>query len=195
MRGKSKGFGDSIISFASLAGGIVLGALLTERITEALILTSLDEIISENFSKALMGDSPYITEWLPERLSNVLVVLGTESTTVTVFQITKLFITVLSFLAVVFVVWSVASALRRRLRKDRREGGLIGTADIAAGLIIGAIKGALLVMLLLAFMFPLAGVFAPDKISLLNEQLNNSYIAGPIYDINPILMFVNKTPS
>ena len=52
---------------------------------------------------------------------------------------------------------------------------------------MGMLKGAVFVCLFLAFMFPLAGIFLPDKIQAINEQLNDSYIAGPLYDINPLL--------
>ena len=41
-------------------------------------------------------------------------------------------------------------------------------------------------------MFPLAGIFLPDRIQAVNEQLNSSYIAGPLYDINPLLLLLKK---
>lgn len=41
-------------------------------------------------------------------------------------------------------------------------------------------------------MFPLAGIFLPDRIQAINEQLNSSYIAGPLYDINPLLLLLKK---
>ena len=36
------------------------------------------------------------------------------------------------------------------------------------------------------------GIFMPDKIEALNSTLSNSFIAGRLYDINPLLVFMKK---
>ena len=102
---------------------------------------------------------------------------------------------VLAFVLIVAGVWIVAAFLRGKLRKSRRDGGLIGSVDSTVGLLYGALRGAVLVLLLLAFMLPFAGIFMPDKIPAIHENLNNSFIAGPLYDINPILLFLRNLAS
>ena len=89
-------------------------------------------------------------------------------------------------------VWFISVLLRRRILSGRKHKNLLGTVDSSVGLLFGAIKGAILIFLLLALMFPLATLFTPEQIHALNEQLNNSYIAGYLYDVNPLIYFMHK---
>ena len=98
----------------------------------------------------------------------------------------------LSFLLITTGVSLVSLFLRRRLHVARKKGTVIGSTDSLAGFAVGVLKGTLFVFLFLAFMFPLAGIFLPDRIQAVNEQLNSSYIAGPLYDINPLLLLLKK---
>ena len=76
--------------------------------------------------------------------------------------------------------------------RGRNSKNLLGTVDSSVGLLFGSIKGAIIIFLLLALMFPLTSLFAPQYIHTLNEQLNNSYIAGYLYDSNPLIYFMRR---
>ena len=76
--------------------------------------------------------------------------------------------------------------------RGRKSKNLLGTVDSNIGLLFGTIKGAIIICLVLALMFPLTALFAPQHIHTLNEQLNNSYIAGYLYDINPLIYFMRR---
>lgn len=194
VRGKVKGFGDSIIRLASLVAAIFCGTMFTRSISEALMVTPLDESIHERLSKVIEDGSIDIFGFIPGKLGDMIDSTGIGNIDVDLDHFTNTCVLVLSFVLIVLAVMLIALLLRLRLKKDRKEKNLIGTVDSSIGFLVGMIKGAILVFVFLAFMFPLAGVFMPEKIHAINECLNHSYIAGPLYDINPLILFLRKLP-
>lgn len=194
IRGKVGGFMESLIRFAALIGALVLGVMGTETLTGMLYATNLDELMVDRFSTMAENGALDFSYLVPKVLSDTFGSLGELSLRVSVLHFTNTLITIFAFMLIVILVWLVATVVIRKIRKSRREKGVIGSVDSSVGLLLGAIKGALLVFLLLAFMFPLAGIFIPEKITTLNDLLNNSYIARPLYDINPLLMFMRGLP-
>ena len=191
LRGRTSGLGDTVIRFLALAASVAAGVFLTEQLAQLVMLTSLDEILIENLETAAQSETIDLAEVLPGGLGAVIALLG-GSLSIEIARCAQTLIRVLSFVVIVAVVWSIGSAIRRRCRKSKNIGALIGTVDATVGLVYGAARGAILVLLLLALMLPFAGIFLPDKISWINDNLNNSYIAGPLYDWNPILSFIKK---
>lgn len=192
IRGKVGGFMESCVRFIALVGALVLGVAGTEKVSELLYSTPLDEMLIERFGTMAENGVMDFSFLVPKVLSNTFGALNDLSLHVTVLHFTNVVIIMFAFLLIVVLVWIVAGAVIRGLRKSRREKGVIGSVDSSVGLLLGAIKGAILVLLILAFMFPVTGIFMPDKIQALNELLNNSYIARPLYDINPLLIFMKK---
>lgn len=189
-RGSRRGLGDSLIRLLSLAASIVLGVLGTEKLADVFRVFQLDETIADNLSEAVQSDSIDITAFMPKSIAELVNLFGADSTTLQVTKLADTLVTVLSFLIIVNVIWALATGLRRKLKRSKEKGGFIGTVDSTIGLLLGALKGALLVLLLLAFMFPLAGIFAPDSIPALTGQLDSSLISGYLYNNNPLLMFI-----
>ena len=190
IRGKAKGLGETAIRFAALIASVALGVMFTKQLAELLSLTPLDEMLAENLRQSVQADSISLADALPGGLGTLLKVFGSGGTTMEITKCAELLLSIISFVLIVIVVWGISVVLRRKLRKSRKEGGLVGTVDSVVGLVYGALRGAILVMLLLAFMFPFAGIFMPEKIPAITENLNNSFIAGPLYDLNPLLMFL-----
>ncbi len=192
VRGKSRGIGESLIHLVAMIAGITLGVMFTTPLSTLFQKTNLDEFIRAGLVRAFDGSDLNLMDFIPATFSDSLRAVGIDSLSIDAEQFTGTAITVLSFLLIAFGVSLLSLLLRRRLRDARKKGTVIGNTDSFAGLLLGMVKGAIAVCLFLAFMFPLAGIFLPDMIQSINEQLNTSYIAGPLYDLNPLLLLLKK---
>ena len=90
---------------------------------------------------------------------------------------------VLIFLVIKFILW----LLLRGFSKRHRDG-LSGCLDGMFGLVAGAVKGAILVLLFLALLMPFINFVSPESADAVMKTLSESYIAGFLYDHNVILL-------
>ena len=90
---------------------------------------------------------------------------------------------VLIFLMIKIILWLILRGFSKRHRD-----GLSGCFDGILGLAAGAIKGAILVLLLLALLMPFINFVSPDSADAVMQSLQQSYIAGFLYDHNVILL-------
>jgi uncharacterized membrane protein required for colicin V production len=194
VRGKAKGFGETLIKLFALGCSVTLGVLFTGRVSDILSLTGLDETITKHLQELTGSGDTNLSDFIPGIIGKTLDVISHQGSAAGIRHLTNLLMLVFSFILIVAAVYFVAHLLRKNLKRNRKERTLIGTVDSGVGLLFGLIKGVILVFLFLAFMFPLAGIFAPEHIKAMNEALNTSYIAGFLYDINPLLIFINKLP-
>ena len=192
LRGKSQGFLDSLVRLAAISGGVIIGILNTDRLRSLLFVLPIDDIMKLKLTKKFNGQDIDLLKFIPKVLRTKFEDFGIDGITTTVNRFTNLSITIISFSIIVGLVWFISVLLRRRILSGRKHKNLLGTVDSSVGLLFGAIKGAILIFLLLALMFPLATLFTPEQIHALNEQLNNSYIAGYLYDVNPLIYFMHK---
>ena len=192
LRGKSQGFLDSLVRLAAISGGVIIGILNTDRLRSLLFALPIDDIMKLKLTKKFNGQDIDLLKFIPKVLRTKFEDFGIDGITTTVNRFTNLSITIISFSIIVGLVWFISVLLRRRILSGRKRKNLLGTVDSSVGLLFGAIKGAILIFLLLALMFPVATLFAPEQIHALNEQLNNSYIAGYLYDVNPLIYFMHK---
>ena len=192
LRGKSQGFLDSLVRLAAISGGVIIGILNTDRLMSLLFALPIDDIMKLKLTKKFNGQDIDLLKFIPKVLRTKFEDFGIDGITTTVNRFTNLSITIISFSIIVGLVWFISVLLRRRILSGRKHKNLLGTVDSSVGLLFGAIKGAILIFLLLALMFPLATLFTPEQIHALNEQLNNSYIAGYLYDVNPLIYFMHK---
>ena len=192
LRGKSQGFLDSLVRLAAISGGVIIGILNTDRLRSLLFALPIDDIMKLKLTKKFNGQDIDLLKFIPKVLRTKFEDFGIDGITTTVNRFTNLSITIISFSIIVGLVWFISILLRRRILSGRKRKNLLGTVDSSVGLLFGAIKGAILIFLLLALMFPFTTLFAPEQIHALNEQLNNSYIAGYLYDVNPLIYFMHK---
>ncbi|MBQ6622064.1 MAG: CvpA family protein [Mogibacterium sp.] len=194
IQGKVRGFGDSALRLLGLAASCVLGTLGTRPVSNFLFATPFDEGIVERLIALNGSEELDLMAFIPKVLRRVLEQLGQTSLEIDVRHFTTVLIMILSFLLIVLAVSIVAVSLRRRLARHRREGTVIGTVDSSIGLLFGMVKGLILVCLFLALIFPACGIFAPEKIQVLNDNLEHSLIAGTLYHWNPLLVFIRRLP-
>ena len=192
LRGKSQGFLDSLVRLAAISGGVIIGILNTDRLRSLFFALPIDDIMKLKLTKKFNGQDIDLLKFIPKVLRTKFEDFGIDGITTTVNRFTNLSITIISFSIIVGLVWFISVLLRRRILSGRKHKNLLGTVDSSVGLLFGASKGAILRFLLLALMCPLATLFTPEQIHALNEQLNNSYIAGYLYDVNPLIYFMHK---
>lgn len=192
VRGKQRGFGDTFLRLLALVSGIVLGTLFTEDVSKWIRVTPLDEWIEKRLTVLMQGDEINLLDFVPGVIGKTLRQIGVGSVAIDIRHFTNILILVVSFLIIVFACSAVCVFLRRRLYHARTEGTVIGTMDSTVGFLFGMIRGALLVFLFLAFLFPLAGIFLPDQIPAIHENLQSSYIAGYLYNVNPLILFIRQ---
>ena len=190
FRGKSQGFLESLVRLAAISGGVIIGILNTDRIRALFFALPVDDFMKGKLTEKFNGQEIDLLQFIPKVLRTKFEAFGLDGITTTVNRFTNLSITIISFSVIVGLVWIISTFIRRRIMRGRKSKNLLGTVDSNIGLLFGAIKGAIIICLVLALMFPLTALFAPQHIHTLNEQLNNSYIAGYLYDINPLIYFM-----
>ena len=192
LRGKSQGFLESLVRLAAVSGGVIIGIMNTDRIRSLLFALPIDDFMKGKLTKRFNGQEMDLLQFIPKVLRTKFEAFGLDGINTTVNRFTNLSITIISFSLIVSVVWIISSHLRKRIMRGHKSKNLLGTVDSSVGLLFGSIKGAIIIFLLLALMFPLTSLFAPQYIHTLNEQLNNSYIAGYLYDANPLIYFMRR---
>lgn len=128
---------------------------------------SLPSVISSTFEKATSG----IADSMTEAFASLVF-------TITVF--------LLIFIVVKILLWIILRALSKEY--NGRSGGVDGFF----GIIIGLVKGLLLVYIFLALLLPAVNLMAPDFTAGVNSSLDNSYIAKTLYDNNLLLILLQN---
>ena len=90
---------------------------------------------------------------------------------------------VLVFIIIKIILWLILRGFSRRHRD-----GLSGCLDGMLGFAAGAVKGAILVLLVLALLMPFVNFVSPESADAVITSLQQSQIAGFLYDHNIILM-------
>ena len=102
-------------------------------------------------------------------------------------KIANLFLTIISFVAIVFLLRVVLVAVGHIFSHHGNEG-FVGIMDWLLGLLLGAILGIVYVFVFLALLLPVVGLFMPENCETVLGWLDNSLIAGDLYDNNILLI-------
>lgn len=152
--------------------GAVRGKI-AERITENAggaadsAMTGIPEVIRDLLDKAINSATHAIATTMSESLANLIFNL-------------------IGFLVVAIVIKLVLWILTSLFSKEKRSG-IIGGLDGLLGLFAGALKGIILVYILLALMVPITSLSGN---TFLMDQLDASAFGSYLYDNNLILLVV-----
>lgn len=102
-------------------------------------------------------------------------------------RIANLILTILCFVAIVFILRVVLAFVGRTFSYKNNEG-FAGIMDWLLGLLLGAILGILYVFVFLALLLPVAGLFVPEQCRVILGWLDSSVIAGDLYNNNLLLI-------
>jgi len=188
--GRRNGVAESLIKLAGLAAGLVLGVMFTGKLAEWLGLTPLNDLIYNKILDSLNAKTDNVTDGMPAFIGDAVDSVAQKTNEALALKYTDGVINVMSFLIIVFAVWLIAWLLRRAFHLGKKGSVVLGGIDGLAGFAFGGIKGFIIVCLLVALLLPVTTLVAPLKLLEMKEALDESVIAGWIYDVNPLLVFV-----
>ena len=189
--GAKRGVGRGLIKLICLICSVVLGVTLTNKLSEILVLSPLYTGI---YNKALLSleerkDSIIIN--LPEILRGNAERVGGEANNMIATKYAESVITIFSFVIIVVACLLISLILQLLYKKGKKDVALLGGVDSFFGFIIGAIKGIIIICVIVAGIFPILMVISPESIEDLYKALQESRLTLFIYDNNPLLMFLN----
>lgn len=98
-------------------------------------------------------------------------------------------ITVISFIIIVLVVKLILHILVRPA-SSRKKHGVLKLPDRLLGMAIGGAKGIVVVFVLMTVLVPIVAFAEPQTSEWLVKELENSYIAGTLYENNLLLLIM-----
>lgn len=190
--GARKGFALTLVSFLQWFVCLILAVIFNGKVKElAYTYTQMDEHISKYFmdsmSDSVQNSGAY--QAVPDLFGDWVQYGSTEAISAAAEQITSVIMTVLSFLAIVFLI-KLISLMFTRLLSKKYHHGFIAFLDGVGGFIFGIARGAVYVLIGLAVLIPVLSFIWPDVAAPIFESLDNSRISGQLYDNNILLVAV-----
>jgi len=192
ISGARKGFAKTCLSFMQWFICIVAGFFLCTPIKEYLIdYTTLDEAvynyILDQVDTTIEKSAPYqsipdlFRSWLQGEDSSFLY----DSTA----SLADIVLTVLAFVLVILAVKVAGGIIVLLFSKDYHKG-LIGFLDGMLGLLFGAVRGLLLLLILFALLVPVLTLLPGTLSVAVKTAVDQSMIASVLYDDNLLLILL-----
>ncbi len=219
IRGAAKGIADTILRILSLVGGLGVSYLYLDKVAAWLSVSPVQSIIHKHLYMMIrshLGEVPaeggetatgsgsadiingYVgntysdpyTEAMPKTIGSAVNDLADKTATAAATRITDICINILSVLAIIVAVWLAVTIIRFIFRQLRDTSVLIGLSDRILGMAFGLVRGLVLSFLAAAALIPCTALFAPQRVPELLAAMQQTYIAGTIYDMNPIMLII-----
>lgn len=189
--GFRKGFVRTFIHTAGWVLSIIIGFVFFSRVENFLRANTnfYDNIYNKISGQIEAGGSSAIhtlTTDMPLILQEVIDSIKVSVTTAIASGIADFVFKILCFILVVIIIRLVFLLLSSLFSKKHNDG-IIGFLDGSFGLIAGAIKGLLLIFILLALLVPVISLSSGNGLA---SALEASRIAGTLYDNNYLLLIV-----
>ena len=132
-------------------------------------------------------------EGIPQIISGGIHAVARDTADMLVQTIGGLIISVISFLAMVIILRIIMAFVIRASSKKHGGGGIpvVSRMNKLAGLLIGGIEGLLLAFIFLAALIPVMNMASPETAASIADGLKYSYLAGPLYDGNLLLVMAS----
>ena len=184
--GYKKGFTNTLIHTFGWVGVIIVSYLVVKPVSAFLKEnTGLYDYFYESVRQNVAIDSSASAGFIPKLFDGILLKAQEELAV----RITDSIYAVVCFLLVLIllkvILWLISHALSKRNRD-----GVIGFVDGMFGMLTGAIRGAIIVLLLLAFAYPVLSFISPDLATAMMDELENSYFSLYLYEHNPLLVIL-----
>lgn len=214
IRGLIKGIGDAVLRLAGLAGGIALCVFYSNRVSEFLASTSLRTILYDNIYRILLpgtqsaagqGVDPTgeqisemvnpstadpLTEAMPKTLGGIIASITDKAVDTAADKLTEVAISIFSVVVIMLAVWLVLCIVRMIYKHLRKQSFVLGFVDRLLGMVLGIIRGLVISCIAIAALIPVVTIFAPDKVPEIIQAMEGTYVAGIIYDINPLMFLI-----
>jgi uncharacterized membrane protein required for colicin V production len=218
IRGAARGIGDTFLRLVGLAGGLGLSFMYSGKVSDYLEVSPVQRILHTHMyviiRDYLMGGSdepvqgadvtstdiingfvgnvrsdPY-TEAMPKTISSAVNDLADKTANAAATRLTDICISILSVLAILLAVWLVMAIIRLIYRSARKSSALIRLSDRLLGMVLGVIRGLALSFLAAAALIPATTFFAPTRVPEMLATMDQTYVAGILYDMNPVMLIV-----
>lgn len=210
IRGAVKGIGSTFLKIAGFAGGLVLSVLYSGRLAEYLGGTELRVTLRKHILKLIKpvfaGDAAeggsnaltsvvghgddFFADKLPKALGGIANSLENSAAKAAADRLTELALSVIAFILIILAIELAMLLIRIIIRTVRKTLPALGFLDRLLGFVLGIVRGGLMVCLVMAALVPVTAFAAPAQVDSVMEALHNSYAAGIIYDINPLMMLI-----
>ena len=193
IAGARRGFAMTLINCMHWFLSLILAYVFCDDVKAYIIdNTTLDDTINQimvnSMNSNFSGNTLYMS--IPTLFENQLKSMADGFLYKTASSMTDLLITILSFLVILIGI-KIACFLLSRLFSKKYNQGLVGFFDGLIGLLLGFVRGTILVFIFLAFLVPFITLFYPELAPVIMEYLDQSYIAGILYEHNILLVIVN----
>ena len=218
IRGAARGIGDTVLRLAGLTAGFGLSFMYSDKVADYLSVSPVQEKLHQhmyliirnyimggaedttpgdttsteiinNFVGNVPQTDPY-TEAMPKTLGGVVSDLADKTANAAATRMTDICISILSVLAILLAIWLVMAFIRLIYRLGRKNSVILRLSDRIVGMAFGIVRGLILSFLACAALIPATTFFAPDRVPEILEAMKHTYIAGTLYDINPVMFIV-----
>ncbi len=195
--GYYKGFAHSFLRTIDWILAVVAAYIWSEPFGELLrekthLYESIYEKVADRFGQSLSGAMSGL-DTLPSILTDALSAAGTKVTSQLSTSMANTIFEIICFVTIILAVKIVLALIIGFFdRKHDEQGSFIGAIDRILGFAMGAVKGLLIVFLLMAIAIPCANMFFPDKVEAFYSVMQSSYFAHKLYDSNLLLMLIRS---
>ncbi len=165
----------------AVAAGIFAMPVLRDLLQNSFLGQWIHDTLSERFGAAadpVSGLPPVLGNILEQTVENAVINI--------VDALEGLLMTMIAFLAIVILTRLVLILVIRPLTRMKKKSP-ISFLNKLAGTVVGGVEGLLLAFLFLAALIPVMHMCPPDTAASIEEMLNLSYLAGPLYEGNMLL--------
>lgn len=155
-----------------------VGTWLTDKLHDGLVQSWQNSEIYQALPSLLRKESNSGTSWT----DSDLITTGSE-------KLVMFFLTFISFFLIVIGLRLVIGLLKSGFSK-KSQYGFRGFVDWFLGLIMGIVLGIINVMIFLALLPAVLGIFCPDMSESLVSWFSGSYAAQDLYDNNLLLVLM-----
>lgn len=194
--GMAKGVAYVAVRALGWIGALVISFFLNPFAKALVAKSPIGEAVYAELERRIGGsveDVDAATESLPQILGSSIHDAARDTADMLVQSIGGLVISVISFLAMAILLRIIMIfIIRASKRKDGRAIPVVTRMNKLAGLVIGGIEGLLLAFLFLAALVPVMNMASPETVETITDGLKYSYLAGPLYDGNLLLVLCNS---
>ncbi len=192
IMGAKKGVAQTVVSFMQWFVCIIAGFIFCDKVKGLLIdYTTMDDSINQyilaHIDNSAVDSSSYqampdlFSDWVSDAADTFI--YGTSA------AITSTLMTVIAFLCIVFGIKLVAFGLVRLFSRKYHDG-VVGFFDGFMGFLFGGVRGLIYVFLFFALLVPILGLLWPGLSETIIKSMDDSYVAGFLYNNNVFLILV-----
>ena len=184
--GYRKGFTNSLIHTFGWVGSIVVSYLVNRPVCAFLKdNTGLYDYLYESVKQNVAASADTSTSLIPTLFGGILLKAQEELAVRIADSIYAVICFLLVLFAIKIILWLIALAVSKK-----HNDGVIGFVDGLLGMLAGIIRGIIIVLLLLAFAYPVLSFISPDTAELMMKQLESSMFSLYLYEHNPLLVIL-----